>query len=98
MALGTAHLRRRRLVHRVLDVSMAVHAREHAAVDRIFELLRRDIKTDWLAGDFLAQGGIAMASQTIVVGGLLRGPRPKRKRNEDQQNTERAAPRFLHRS
>ena len=77
VALGATHLRRRRVVHGILDVGVAIHAREHVAVDRSFELLRRDIETDWLAADFLAQRGVAVASQTIVVGGLLCGPRPK---------------------
>ena len=67
MALRALHLGRSGLVHRTLDVAVAVHASEHAAMDGSAELFGRHIETDWLAIDLFGEGRIAMTSQAIVI-------------------------------
>src|SRR5690348_273271 len=75
MAPVACDLRRGGLVHGTLDVSVAVHAGEHAAVDGILELRGIHVQTDWLAGDLFGEGRVTVASQTVVVGRLLRAGR-----------------------
>src|SRR5690349_10505387 len=97
MALRTFHLGGRRLMHGTLDVGMAIHAGEHAAVDRGFEFLGGNIQADWLAVELFGEGRIAVASQTVVVGGLLCAPGSKGKCDENRQKRDCAARRSLHR-
>jgi hypothetical protein len=51
---------------------MAVHAREHAAVDGIFEPLGIDMQADSLAIYLVAQGGVAVARQALLSRGFRR--------------------------
>src|SRR5437667_12604377 len=71
MALRALHLGRRCLMHRALDVAMAIYAGEHSAVDRGSELFGRNVQADWRAIDLFGEGRIAMASQAVAVGRFL---------------------------
>ena len=51
-------------------IRVAVHAGEHAAVDRIFEGLRIDMQTGRLAVDIVSQRRVAVAREAFVSGGF----------------------------
>lgn len=50
---------------RTLYIGVAIHAREHAAVNGIFEALRIHMQADGLAVHFMSQRGVAMAGQAF---------------------------------
>ena len=52
------------------DVSVAVDAGEHAAVDGIFEGLRIDVQADSLAVFIVGQRGVTVAGQAFIGGGF----------------------------
>src|SRR5579871_651788 len=85
----TAYLLRSALVRGALDISMAVDAGEHAAMDRILECLGIDVKADRLAIHFVRQGSVTMACETLLSGWFywfltlgITGAQPK-KQEED---------------
>src|SRR3954463_4397000 len=55
-----------------LYVGMAIHAREHAAVDGILERFRIEMQANRLAVDLMAQRGVAMAGEALIGGRLGR--------------------------
>src|SRR6202158_542270 len=67
-----ADFQRRSFVRGTLDVGVAVHAGEHAAVDGIFERLRIDVQADGFAIDLVSQRGVAMTSETFFRSGFRR--------------------------
>jgi hypothetical protein len=73
VAGSTGDLGWRGPVRRGLEVGVAIHAGKHAAVDRILELVRVDVKTDSLAVDHFTQRRITVTGQTVFVGGFLCG-------------------------
>jgi len=60
------------VVRGTLNVTVAIHAGEHAAMDRIFEGLRIDVQTSRLAVDFMSQRGVTMAGESLVGSGFRR--------------------------
>src|SRR4029077_11886675 len=56
----------RGLVGSGLYVGMAIHTREHAAVNGIFELLRVNVQAFRFAVDLVRQGGVAVAGETLI--------------------------------
>jgi len=72
MAVAACDFQGSSFVRGTLYIGVAVHAGEHAAVDRIFKSLRIDMQADWLAVDVVGQGGIAMASETFLRGWFRR--------------------------
>ena len=68
MARGAGNLFRRGFVRRAGDIRMAVHASEHAAMDRVFEFLRIYLEADGLAIDFVCQACVAVACQAFING------------------------------
>jgi len=70
MAGGAGNLGWRVLVRRGLHVGVAVDAGEHAAVDGSLESVGIQRDADRLAANILGHGGIAVARQTFLVGGL----------------------------
>ena len=52
------------------DVSVTIDAREHAAVDGVFELLRIDLQADVLSVDFVRQAGITVTGEALICSGL----------------------------
>jgi hypothetical protein len=64
------------LVRRALNIRVAIHAGEHAAVDGILEALRIHVQADRFAVYLVRQGGIAMAGHALFCGrfgGFLAG-------------------------
>ena len=52
----------------ILHVGMAVDASEHTAVNGVFEGLRIDVQTTWLAVHVVGQSGIAVAGEALFRG------------------------------
>src|SRR5580704_17750156 len=73
MAGRAADFRGSGVVRRGFYVRVTIHAGEHSAVNRVLECLGVDVKADGLSVDILRHGGIAMAGQAILVGGLWGG-------------------------
>lgn len=74
VALGAAHLFRRLFMHQALHVFVAVHAREHAAVNGVLELALIDKEAHGRAVCvFGGESGIGVAGETVRVFELLRG-------------------------
>jgi len=73
VAGGAGNFGRRGLMGRVLEVRVAVHALEHAAVHRVLKLIGAHVKTYRLAIDLMVEAGIPVAGQAIVVVGLGSG-------------------------
>ena len=67
---GAGNFFRRGFVRGALNVSMAIHAGEHAAVDRVFEGLRIYMQADGLPVHLMRKRGVAVASKAFVNGGL----------------------------
>lgn len=59
-------------MRRTLYIGVAIHAREHAAMDRIFEALGIDMQADGFAVHVVSQRGVAMARQAFFGGGFWR--------------------------
>ena len=59
-------------MRRALYIGMAIHAREHAAVNGIFEALRIHMQADGLAVHFMSQRGVAVAGQALFSSRLCR--------------------------
>src|SRR6266567_1574355 len=72
VASGAGDFEGRSLVRGILNVGMAVHTREHAAVDGIFEALGTYMQADGLAIHVMGQRGIAMAGQAFFRNRLRR--------------------------
>ena len=72
VACSAAYFLRSRLVRCAGHVGVTVHTREHAAVDRVLELLRIDLQADRLAVDFVSESGVAVAGQAFICGGFGR--------------------------
>ena len=53
-------------VRGALYIRVAIHAGKHAAVDGVFERLRIDVQGRRLAVSLMAQGGIAVAGETLI--------------------------------
>ena len=70
VARRTADFKRWRFVSGALYVGVAVHAGEHAAVNRIFERLGIDVQADRLAVDVMGKGAVAMTGEALVRGGF----------------------------
>src|SRR5579872_6080830 len=70
MALGAGNFLRSGFVRRTLQIGMAIDALKHAAMHGILEFIGVYVQADGLAADFVAQCGVAVASQAIVVAGL----------------------------
>ncbi len=54
MTSRAADFPRRGFVGRTLHIGVAVHACEHASVDRVLESLRIDMQAHWLAADVVS--------------------------------------------
>ena len=72
VAAGATHFRRRRIMRKALHVLVAVHATEHAAVDRVLQLVLIRVDAHLLAVHVFRQRGIGMAGKAIGVLELLR--------------------------
>jgi len=71
MTLRAGDLQRRGVVHQALHILVAIHAAEHAAVNRMFHLRRVHVQAHRLAVDFSCQRGIGVAAKTILILELL---------------------------
>lgn len=70
VAAGTRDPLRRSFMRGTLNVRVAIHAGEHAAMDGIFKRLRIDVQTNNPAVHFVRQRSIAVAGETFVSSGL----------------------------
>ena len=57
-------------MRRGLQIGVAVHAGEHAAMDGVLEGLGVDVEAGGLAVNFVRKSGVGVAGETIVRGGL----------------------------
>jgi uncharacterized membrane protein len=73
MALGADNLFGCRLVDQAFYVCVAIHTGEHAAVNRVLQLVRIDLQAYRLAVNLIRQSGVGVASKTIAVFELLFG-------------------------
>jgi hypothetical protein len=72
VAGGTGDSLRRSFMRGILYVRVAIHAREHAAMNGVFECLRINVQANGLAIDFVRQRSVAVAGQAFVGCGLGR--------------------------
>lgn len=86
VAVGAADLFGWGFVGQALDVFVAVDAQEHAAVDRMRELVAIDEERDLLAILFFGQGRVGMAGKAVfvleLVFGAERGDRDKKREGQ----------------
>lgn len=68
VASGARNFLGRGFVSRAFYIGVAVHAGEHAAVNRIFESFRIDVQADGLAVLFVGERGVVMAGEAFVCG------------------------------
>ncbi len=71
VALGATHLGRRRLMREALHILVAIHAAEHAAMDRVLQLVLVHKQADLLSIHILRQRVVGVASKAIRVFKLL---------------------------
>lgn len=73
VAIGTGDFFGGGLVYESLHIFVTIDAGEHAAVYGVFELATVHEQADLFAIYFIAQGGVGVAGEAVLVGGFLLG-------------------------